>query len=84
MDKRTVISAYYRGELSLQECAQILGLELSPLQSWLQQDKAWNKIAHESGELQLEGRLDTNSSAGAWTGTSDQVSSSFGFLFKKV
>ncbi|MCG7406454.1 hypothetical protein MH117_03420 [Paenibacillus sp. ACRRX] len=80
MDKRTVISAYYRGELSLQECAQILGLELSPLQSWLQQDKTWNSIAHESHELQL----DTNSGADAWTGASDQVASSFGFLFKKV
>lgn len=32
LDKAKVISAYRKGLLSLQECAQILGLELCPME----------------------------------------------------
>ncbi|MGZ9586912.1 hypothetical protein [Paenibacillus marinisediminis] len=47
MDKRKVIAAYYRGELSLQECAQILGLELHPLEQWLEEDELQHRADHE-------------------------------------
>ncbi|WP_195572154.1 hypothetical protein [Paenibacillus sp. 1001270B_150601_E10] len=39
MDKAKVISAYRRGLLSLQECAQILGLELCPMERCVEQWK---------------------------------------------
>ncbi|BFH69301.1 MAG: molecular chaperone [Paenibacillus dendritiformis] len=34
MDKRTVIAAYHRGELTIHECAQIIGVEAT-LKNWL-------------------------------------------------
>ncbi|MCM3341335.1 hypothetical protein M3650_22535 [Paenibacillus sp. MER TA 81-3] len=34
MDKRTVIAAYQRGDITIHECAQIIGLE-APLQGWI-------------------------------------------------
>ncbi|GAC41853.1 hypothetical protein [Paenibacillus popilliae] len=34
MDKRTVIAAYQRGELTIHECAQIIGVEVT-LKNWL-------------------------------------------------
>lgn len=49
MDKRTVIKAYYQGELTLQECAQILGIELHPLVSWMKQEEQ-SQCASKSSE----------------------------------
>jgi predicted HTH domain antitoxin len=39
LDKSKVISAYRKGLLSLQECAQILGLELCPMERCVEQWK---------------------------------------------
>lgn len=39
MDKRMVISAYRRGFISLQECAQILGVDSLQIMGWINDPK---------------------------------------------
>ncbi|MFL1672319.1 molecular chaperone [Paenibacillus thiaminolyticus] len=49
MDKRTVIAAYQRGELTIHECAQIIGVEVT-LKNWLpllaEEERAGTAPAH--------------------------------------
>ncbi|MBG9793637.1 molecular chaperone [Paenibacillus dendritiformis] len=49
MDKRTVIAAYQRGELTIHECAQIIGVEVT-LKNWLpllaEEERAGTGSAH--------------------------------------
>lgn len=49
MDKRTVIAAYQRGDLTILECAQIIGVEVT-LKNWLplmaEEERAGTAPAH--------------------------------------
>ncbi|WP_256757295.1 hypothetical protein [Cohnella sp. WQ 127256] len=47
MDKRKVIAAYRRGLISVQECAQILGLDNVELLGYMRESRTTRPIANK-------------------------------------
>ncbi len=54
MDKRKVIHAYMRGNISMQECAQILGIESQQIIG-IMNDNGWHDAARPAQQLPAKG-----------------------------